>query len=209
MTITISRLLPWTLLTTVGLAGGITAAVLLGKPIQAIVGMMLVAPIVTSVVGVVLGTTQRMYLRSLLVRPNLWVLATALGTGIGLTLGVVVVEQGGRVMTGHRVHLTQLGAVDRALSFCVVGLVSGFCLGLAQYIVIRHQRILVKKWIPTTAVGLGLAFGLSSLIVDLALGGIRSAQGLAGFVLLAGLMFGAATATRIVRTMPPEVASAS
>ena len=45
----------WTLLTTLGLAGGMLTALVVGKPIGKIVGAMLVTAILTSLVGAVLG----------------------------------------------------------------------------------------------------------------------------------------------------------
>ena len=48
----------WMLLTTVGLGGGIAAALALGGPVQRAVGMMLVTPILTCLVGAVLGSLE-------------------------------------------------------------------------------------------------------------------------------------------------------
>ena len=48
----------WTLLTMLGLTAGIAAGFLLDRPIEAVVGMMLVTPVLTFQAGAILGTTQ-------------------------------------------------------------------------------------------------------------------------------------------------------
>jgi len=50
--------LRWALFGAAGLACGLIAAIALGAPIQTIVGLLLVAPILTGVVGAVLGAWQ-------------------------------------------------------------------------------------------------------------------------------------------------------
>ena len=118
----------WMLLTTVGLGGGIAAALALGGPVQRAVGMMLVTPILTCLVGAVLGTAQAVQRRG--VRWQ-WIVATTVGTGIGLAAGVVAVEQGGRFLTGQALRVAGLTPLLRAGSFLAVGAVAGLVLGLA------------------------------------------------------------------------------
>src|SRR5260370_20240652 len=92
-----SLLVRWTVLTAIGFAVGLGAAVALGGPVQALVGMVLVTPTLTVMVGTLMGTSQLLELRSRLAHPGAWVLATGIGLGIGLAPGVVVVAQrGGR-----------------------------------------------------------------------------------------------------------------
>ena len=178
------------LLTTVGLGGGIAAALALGGPVQRVVGMMLVTPILTSLVGAVLGTAQAVQRRRMRWQ---WVVATTVGTGIGLAAGVVVVEQGGRFLTGQALRVAGLTPLMRAGSFLVVGAVAGLLLGVAQWLVVRRERPRVKNWVTATTAGLAVAFAASSVVVDGLLGGMRSPAGGLAFVLLAGVVFGALT----------------
>ena len=48
----------WTLFGAAGLAGGLIAAIALGAPIQTMVGLLLITPILSGVVGAVLGALQ-------------------------------------------------------------------------------------------------------------------------------------------------------
>jgi hypothetical protein len=193
----------WTLLSAAGLAGGLIAALALGAPIQAVVGMMLVTPILTAMVGAVLGTSQWVLLRRRLASARWWIPASAAGLGLGLALGVVLVEQTGRAITGGQVHVATLGSLTRALSMTVVGLVSGAALGAAQYLVLRSRRAVARSWFLMSALGLGAALLVASLATDLLFGGLRSPLGLAGFVLVAGLVAGAATSKALVRLVEP------
>jgi hypothetical protein len=190
----ISEAAQWTILTTIGLAAGMVTALIVGKPIGKIVGAMLVTGIVTSLVGAVLGGMQAVWLRRLLARPVWWIAATTGGVGIGLALGVVAIEQTGILITGQRPNVAHLTAPARALSFFALGLVTGIILGIAQRMVVR-----VPHWIATSGLGLALAFTLASLFVDVAFGGISSAAGLITFVVMSGLLFGAATSVPLVK----------
>ncbi|HEY8131253.1 MAG TPA: hypothetical protein VII12_05130 [Thermoanaerobaculia bacterium] len=191
----------WNLLTTIGLAGGIVAALLVGKPLDQLVGAMIVTAILTCLVGAFLGGMQAVYLRQLLARPIWWVVATVAGMGIGLAVGAVLVEQVGTLISGHRPQIVQLTPALRALSFAVLGLVSGTILGFSQWLVLRRQRPTIQRWIPTSAVALALAFPASSLIVDAFAGGIASPVGLITFVLASGLAFGAITSGPLRRAV--------
>ena len=70
----------WVVLSAVGLTAGVAAALVLGGPLQAIVGMMLVTPMLTALVGAVLGTAQWLPLRARApIRASSWILATTVG----------------------------------------------------------------------------------------------------------------------------------
>ncbi len=191
----------WTLLTTVGLAGGIVAALLVGKPLDQLVGAMLVTAILTCLVGAVLGGMQAVYLRQILARPIWWVVATIVGVGVGLAVGVVAIEQVGTLIAGHRPNVARLTPALRALSFVAIGLISGTILGFSQWLVLRRQSPKIRRWIPTTALALSLAFSTSSLIVDTFAGGIASPVGVITFVLASGLAFGAFTSGPLRRAI--------
>jgi hypothetical protein len=191
----------WTLLTMVGLAAGIIAAVLLDRPIEAVVGMMLVTPILTLGAGAILGASQWIQLRSMIDHTKLWVLATCIGLGVGLALGVVTVEYFGRILAGRRPNLFHLSVPWRTVSFAALGLITGCSVGTAQWLIVLRRRGPSPKWIAISAASLAIAFSLSSLIVDGIVGrGIASAPGAITFVLLAGAIFGAGTARPLLRT---------
>jgi hypothetical protein len=190
----ISEAAQWTLLTTVGLAGGILTALIVGKPIGKIVGAMLVTAIVTALVGAILGGMQAVWLRRLVARPVWWIAATTGGVGIGLAMGVVAIEQTGILITGQRPNVLHLSTPMRAVSFLALGLMTGLVLGVAQWLVLH-----VRHWVVTSAAGLALAFTTASLLVDASLGGIASPAGLIAFVVISGVLFGAATSLPLVK----------
>jgi hypothetical protein len=136
----------------------------------------------------------------LLARPIWWIAATTDGIGIGLALGVVTVEQTGILITGQRPNIVHLGVPMRALSFFVVGLLTGATVGLAQWLVLR-----VRKWILTSALGLALAFSTGSLLVDAVLGGIASPAGLITFVVMSGIVFGAVTSWPLLKQRAADI----
>ena len=53
-----SSTMRWSLLTMAGLAAGVLAALLLGEPLEAVVGMILITPALTCLVGAILGAGQ-------------------------------------------------------------------------------------------------------------------------------------------------------
>jgi hypothetical protein len=191
--------LRWTLLSALGLSLGIVAALVLGAPIEAVVGMMLVTPVLTAIVGTVLGTSQWVLLRRRIANARWWIPASAAGLGIGLAAGVVLVEQVGRALTGGQVSIGSLDSATRALSMAVVGVVSGVCLGAAQKLVLRSGPGIGRGWLGMTALGLGAALVAGSLAADLIFGGLTGPGGFIAFVLVAGLVAGAITSKPLVR----------
>ena len=189
----------WTLLSALGLSLGIVAALVLGDPIGAIVGMILVTPVLTGLIGAVLGTSQWVVLRRRIANARWWIPASAIGLGIGLAAGVVLVEQIGRVVTGGQVNVRSMDVSMRALSMAVVGLVSGVCLGAAQKLVLRSRSDIGRLWLGMSTLGLGAALVAGSLAADFLFGGLASPVGFIGFVLVAGLVAGAITSRPLVR----------
>jgi hypothetical protein len=183
----------WMVLTTLGLAGGLIAGLLVGMPLGRIANAMVVTVAVTCCVGAVLGSLQAVGLRDRLSVPLWWVVATIVGVGAGLAVGVVVVEQAGILATGARPNIARIGSGMRALSLFVVGLTTGAFLGGAQLLVVKRQLPVVRHWLAVTTLGLALAFGTSSLIVDLVRLRFASPAGAIVFLLLSGIGFGAIT----------------
>ena len=188
--------LRWTLLTAAGLAVGLAAALALGAPIQAVVGAMLVTPILTGIVGAALGTSQWVLLRRLRANARWWIPASAAGLGIGLAAGVVLVEQAGRALTGGRVNVAMLGIGTRAGSMAVIGLASGVALGAAQWLVLRGRPELARMWFWRSSLAFMVSFAVSSLVADLVFGGLTAPPGFIAFVLAAGFLAGAMTASQ-------------
>jgi hypothetical protein len=192
-TMSLIRTVEWTLLTTIGLAGGLVAGLLVGMPLGQIANAMVVTAAVTCLAGGVLGSSQAVGLRGRLRNPFWWILATIIGIGIGLAAGVVVVEQVGIFTMGNRPNIAHLNAVMRAASLVAVGFIGGTFLGVAQWLVLRVQMPQVKYWVLASGCALAIAFSASSLLVDLAGFRIASASGGIMFVLLSGATFGVMT----------------
>jgi hypothetical protein len=185
----------WIALSAIGLTAGVGTAVLLGAPVEKVVGMMLVTPILTAIVGAVFGAAQWLPLHQRTrVSALSWITATTLGLCLGLAAGLVLVEQIGTFVTGSRPHLLQLDSWTRALSLGTVGLVSGLLLGFAQYLAFRRVHAAVTRWPLASGVALSFGFAGASLLLDV-VGHIRFASpvGIVVFLLIAGALYGAMT----------------
>ena len=156
----------WVALTVAGLVAGLALALPLGVPIFAIVGAMAGTPIVLSIVGFGLGTAQWPIIRRHCSRSWLWIVASACGMALGLTLGVTLVEQVGRALTGGQVNFRMLGIAARALSFGTIGVFGGGSVGLAQWLVLRRQTPNCTSWIYVNALSLGAGLAFGSLLAD-------------------------------------------
>ena len=184
----------WTLLTTVGLAGGLVGGLFVGMSLGELVNAMIVTAAVTCAVGGGLGVTQAVALRRRMKQPLLWIVATAVGMGVGLGGGVVIVEQVGILLNGVRPNIVRLSAPVRALSFVTIGLVAGMAAGWAQTLVLKRSGMRVSHWVLACSAGLAAALSASSLVVDFIGFRIGSVTGFLVFVLAVGVIFGALTA---------------
>jgi hypothetical protein len=191
--------LRWILSSAAGLAVGLAAALALGAPIETVVGAMLVTPILTGIVGAAFGTSQWVLLRRRLENARWWIPASAVGLGIGLAGGVVLVEQVGRALTGGQVNVRMFSVPVRAGSMAVVGLVSGLALGAAQWWVLRRHPRTARAWFWASTLAFTLSLFTSSLLADLVFGGLTALPGFIAFVLAAGLLAGAMTASQAAR----------
>jgi hypothetical protein len=188
--------LRWTVLTTVGLAGGLIAALAAGGPVEAVVGMLLAMPVVTGIVGLVLGGTQWLELRRRVRPAGWWIAASAIGLSFGLLGGVTIVEQVGNAVTGGQVNIRTMGMGWRVASFAVVGLVSGAALGLMQWLAFRRFGLPGAGWVATSTLAMSTALVAGALLADVVTPGFATPAGFAVFVLLAGAILGAISGRR-------------
>jgi hypothetical protein len=189
----------WVVLSTAGLAAGLALGLGLGKPVQAVVGMMLVTPVVLAIAGSVLGASQSLAMGWGARSAALWIGTTALGVALGMTLGIVVVEAAGRSITGAPVRLVALGPLARLLGLTVVGSVTGLAVGLAQRISLRQHPAASKRWVAVSVIGFGIGLPGGGVAADLLLGGLRTAAGVGLFLTAAGLITGIFTARSAAR----------
>jgi hypothetical protein len=192
--------LRWIALTSLGLASGVGIALALEDPIDALVGMVLLTPVLTLMAGGILGAVQWIELRSRLHSARRWLLGTMVGLGVGLAVGIVAIEVVGQLLLGHPLRLLRMAPAERALSFLILGIISGACLGLAQQLLLRKESSLPKNWFLLSAAGLGLGFPAGSLLADLLVENFASAAGLLILVLVSGAVLGGFTARPVART---------
>jgi hypothetical protein len=196
--------LQWIALTILGLVAGLALALPLGVPIFAIVGAMIGTPIVLSIVGFSLGTAQWPIIRRHLTPSWSWVVISALGMGLGLTAGVTLVEQVGRIMTGGPVNFRMLGVAARALSFGTIGAMGGVSFGFAQWLVLRRQAPSCSRWIRVNAWSLGLGLASGSLVADVLVGRSGSFASIVILLVSGSAVAGAGTARALVKIFPPR-----
>jgi hypothetical protein len=195
--------LQWVALTVLGLVAGLALALPLGVPIFAIVGAMAGTPIVLGIVGLSLGTAQWPIIRRHMSSSWWWVVVSALGMALGLTAGVILVEQVGRALIGGQVNFRMLGVAGRAVSFGTIGVMGGGALGLAQWLVLRRHARSCKRWIRINSWSLGAGLACGSLLADALV--LRSGSLASTVILLVigSAVAGACTAKALAEIFPP------
>jgi hypothetical protein len=195
--------LQWVALTVLGLVAGLALALPLGIPIFAILGAMAGTPIVLGVVGLSLGTAQWPIIRRHMASSGWWVVASTLGLAIGLTAGVILVEQIGRAMIGGQVNFRMLGVAGRAASFGTIGLVAGAALGLAQWLVLRRHAPGCGQWVRINSWSLGVGLACGSLLADVFVAKSGSLASAAILLVIGSAFAGACTARALAQIFPP------
>lgn len=104
----------WLVFSAAGMAIGLAVGLGLSDPVKAIVGMMLVTPVVLALAGSVFGASQWLAVWKLHRAGVVWIAASAVAFGVGMTLGIVLVEMAGRAVTGEQVRLFGLDPAGRA-----------------------------------------------------------------------------------------------
>src|ERR1700740_3062167 len=85
-----------------------------------------------------------------------WIVASVLGMAVGLTFGVIVVEQMARATIGGQPNFRTLGIAARAASFGTIGVMAGASLGLSQWLVLRRHAPNCRNWIVVNIWSLGV-----------------------------------------------------
>ncbi len=186
--------LQWIALTVLGIVAGLALALPLGAPIFAVLGAMAGTPIVLGIVGLSLGTAQWPVIRRHISSSLWWVVGSAMGMAVGLTLGVVLVEQLGRALFGGPINFRMLGIAARAASFLTIGLIGGAGVGFAQWLVLRRQASNCSRWVPVNALSLGAGLACGSLLADALMLGTGSLASEAVLLLVGSGFAGASTA---------------
>ncbi len=91
---------------------------------------------------------------------------------------------------GGLAAFTLLGAMNTPFNGLIGGLIAGACLGLTQGLALRQPRPFLFRWILVTALGMGLGFSLSLLL----LGAATDSAGILGRALITGAALGVAQA---------------
>jgi hypothetical protein len=186
--------LQWAALTMVGLIAGLALALPLGVPIFAVLGAMVGTPVVLSIVGLGLGTAQWPIIRRHMSSSGWWILASVLGMAVGLTVGVILVEQIARATIGGQPNFRTLGVAARAASFGTIGVMAGASLGLSQWLVLRRHVPDCRNWIAVNIWSLGAGLASGSLLADV-LGARSGSLASVGILLVIGSgIAGASTA---------------
>jgi hypothetical protein len=209
MTSSHAERLQWVALTILGIVAGLALALPLGVPIFAVLGAMAGTPVVLGIVGAGLGTAQWPIIRRHVPSSGWWIVASILGMAIGLTVGVVLVEQVGRAVFGGPINFRMLGVAARAASFGTIGLLGGGFLGLAQWLVLRRHASGCKRWITVNAWSLAAGLASGSLLAD---GLVSRAGSLAGtgiMLVIGSAVAGAFTAKALARIFPPAAPEVS
>jgi hypothetical protein len=196
--------LQWITLTVLGLVAGLALALPLGVPIFAVLGAMAGTPVVLGVVGLSLGTAQWPIIRRYMSSSWWWLIASALGMAVGLTLGVTLVEQIGRALTGGPLNFRMLGVPARAASFGTIGLLGGAAVGLAQWLVLRRQAACRSRWIPINALSLGAGLASGSLLADALMLRSGSLASTAVLLVIGSLVAGVCTANELATVFKPR-----
>jgi len=199
----------WAALTVLGLVAGLALALPLGVPLFAILGAMAGTPVVLSIVGLGLGTAQWPIIRRHVASSGWWIVVSALGMGVGLTAGVILVEQVGRAVIGGQVNFRMLGVAARAASFGTIGMVGGACLGLAQWLVLRRHAASCKSWISVNALSLAVGLALGSLLADVLVARSGSVASIGIMLVIGSTLAGACTAKALAKIFSPGVREVS
>ena len=165
-------------------------------------------PVVLSIVGLGLGTAQWPIIRRHMSSSGWWIIASVFGMAAGLTVGVILVEQIGRVVTGGQINFQMLGVAARAASFGTIGVMAGALLGLSQWLVLRLHVPRCRKWIAVNVWSLGVGLASGSLLADALVARSGSLAGVGILLVIGSGVAGACTAKALTSIFPLGVSVA-
>src|SRR5215469_4088865 len=197
--------LRWAGLSMLGLIAGLALALPLGVPIFAVLGAMVGTPVVLSIVGLGLGTAQWPIIRRHISSSGWWIVASVLGMAVGLTAGVILVEQIARATSAGQPNFRMLGIVARAASFGTIGAIAGASLGLSQWLVLRRYVRDCRNWIAVNAWSLGVGLASGSLLADALVPRSGSVPSVGILLVVGGSVVGASTAKALTSIFPSVV----
>lgn len=183
----------WTLFSSFGLTAGVALALSVADPVEKLAGMMLVTPIVLIAAGTVFGGSQWLAIWRLHRKGLAWIFATGIAVGIGMTLGITVVEIIGRAITGTPMRLFNATASERTISLLVIGLITGLAVGVSQWVVMR-RHLRGSYWILLTTLAFTIGFPSGALAAGLVPGGLQGILGFVLFLSITGFIVGGFTA---------------
>ena len=134
-----------------GLAGGFAAGFAIGGAVSGIASQSAFG----AVLGASIGTLQWVVLRRQIARAGWWVLATALGMGVGFALIRAVTPAVTGALGGSPIY----GLVNGSLV--------GTLAGTLQWLVLRKQSSRACWWVLTSAAGTGVGFALDQVVGQL------------------------------------------
>jgi hypothetical protein len=122
---------------------------------------------------------------------------------VGLTVGVILVEQVGRAVLGGQVNFRMLGVAGRAASFGTIGMIGGASLGLAQWLVLRRHAASCKSWISVNALSLGVGLASGSLLADVLFPRSGSLASVGTMLVIGSVLAGVCTANALAKIFSP------
>lgn len=134
-----------------GLAGGFAIGFAIGGATSGIVSQ----SVFGAVVGASVGALQWLVLRRQVSRAGWWILATALGIGVGFALIRAATPAVSRVLGGGPIY----GLAN--------GVLVGILVGTLQWLVLRRQVSRAGWWVLASAVGTGVGFALDQVVGQL------------------------------------------
>lgn len=150
-----------------------------GRTLKRAAGWLLILEVLLG--GAIIGLAQWLALRSLYgVRP-VWVLNTAVGLALGLTVGVAL-----------------FGTATDTLNLLARGFITGLGVGAAQAFALR--ALLLPLWTLVVALLWALAWPATGLVIDASLGNDYAVFGASGalfFTLMSGVALLAPRRTRV------------
>ena len=193
----------WIVLTAVGLCLGLSIGLAISAPIEVLVGMMLVTPVMLGFVGAVLGASQWFALQLSFPTGILWIAVTAVGMAVGMTSGVVLVEVIGQAILGEQPRLFSLPMLQQAAGLTLIGVITGISVGFAQWLVLRKLAEGMHKWILVSFIGFGLGLPVGAIISNLTIGGLAGIAGFSLFLIISGMLIGSITGIMLKKVKIP------